>query len=636
VVHLEDKERDAEQVAAALAQDGMRHTYTRVTTLESLRAHLERGTCDVVLASNAVQGVAEGDAMALVARHGAGVPFIVVMTPTGDHRAVDALWSGAWDVVLKDRLERLGFSLRRTLRGARVRSAPAEEATPTEVSEVTRFLLETSRDAVLRLDAQARVQYANPSASQLFSPDAAQPLGCHVTALAPGPLGERWVEALDHVLHRQAPATLAGFLENREHEPQLEIRLIPVRGGSGAWAMGRLVTAADAEDRAGRPEARSPGPEALQAVEAAVGVVATELRRPVDAAARAARNALATVAADHPARAEVEAAARGAHVALDLLGQLQGFARCQELTPAPVEVTQALRRVADRAGATIQVEMRHGPDVGQVFMDPAQLERALDHVVQNAVEAMPGGGRLVVQTRRIVLAPESQVNGGTLAPGTYVLVAVSDAGRGIPGEIQERVFQPFFTTQEPPHGRGLGLCFVRGFVNQSGGKVVIHSEEGQGTTVQLYLPCQRTGQAPTTNAPPVAPAAGTERVVLVVDDDDACRRAMVRLLRCGGFVVLEAASAETALEVFRSQPGRVGAVVTDFSLPGKNGVDLAKDLRVLRPGLRVLMCSGYGEAAPELKQVEPGTLEVLAKPFESAEFKARVASLFGPEGGSPT
>jgi signal transduction histidine kinase/ActR/RegA family two-component response regulator len=318
------------------------------------------------------------------------------------------------------------------------------------------------------------------------------------------------------------------------------------------------------------------------------------------------------------------AALRGA----ELTQRLLAFARKQALDPKVVDLDQLVAGVdamlRRTLGEHIEIKLIRGASLWPALVDQGQLENALLNLCVNARDAMPRGGRLTIETENALLDTEYADGQLDVAPGAYVLLAVSDTGEGIAPENLKRVFEPFFTTKETGKGTGLGLAMVYGFVKQSAGHVAIYSEPGQGTTVKIFLP-----RAAVAGEAPVVPAAeqpigGGHESILLVEDDDGVRRQAHAQLRSLGYRVIEATDAPSALALIE-QHEDLDLLFTDVVMPGgMNGRALADAAHLLRPGLRVLFTSGYTESAiVHHGRLDPGAL-LLSKPYRRGQLDRAV------------
>jgi nitrogen-specific signal transduction histidine kinase/CheY-like chemotaxis protein len=325
----------------------------------------------------------------------------------------------------------------------------------------------------------------------------------------------------------------------------------------------------------------------------------------------------------------VAAAKDASRRAATLTQRLLAFSRQQPLQPKIIDpnrlvhgLVEMLRRMI---GERIRIETALGFDTGLVHADPTELENALLNLVVNSRDAMPDGGKITLETARLC--------GNTVVEGSsdgnseqYVLITVKDDGTGMDSETLAKAFDPFFTTKEIGRGTGLGLSQVYGFVQQSGGQVVIDSQPGLGTEIKIYLPRlpEDAEELESEDEKPVsAERKGTE-TVLVVEDDDAVRAYCTEVLREYGYHVLEAPNAGAALEILDRQSD-VRLIVTDIGLPGAmNGRQLSDEARRRRPALKVVLTTGY-TGDPTIHAGRLGrSVSLMAKPFGFVELTRKV------------
>ena len=327
------------------------------------------------------------------------------------------------------------------------------------------------------------------------------------------------------------------------------------------------------------------------------------------------------------------AAAQGAATrAAALTHRLLAFSRRQTLEPKPVDANRLIGGLQDLVGRTvgpsIKVAVIGDAGLWPTLVDANQLENALLNLCINARDAMPDGGKLVIETANRDL-DERGARMRDLPAGSYVSVCVTDTGTGMPPEVIARAFDPFFTTKPLGQGTGLGLSMVYGFVRQSGGQVRIHSQPGHGTTVCLFLPRHGASADPESagGTGDTGLLAGQGETVLVVDDEPTVRMLVSDVLEELGYATVEAEDGAAGLEILRSDK-RIDLLVTDVGLPGgMNGRQVADAGRVLRPSLRVLFITGYAEnAALGGGQLEAG-MQVLTKPFAMDDLTRRIRDL---------
>ncbi len=340
------------------------------------------------------------------------------------------------------------------------------------------------------------------------------------------------------------------------------------------------------------------------------------------------------VGKESPSLRYVEMGQTATKRAAALTHRLLAFSRQQALAPKVVRVNQLIggfeELIRRSIGPQVTLEVVAGISVWPVLVDPSQLENALLNLCINSRDAMPDGGRLVVETANRSL-DERTASSEQMLPGQYVSISVSDDGTGMPPEVLARAFDPFYTTKPLGVGTGLGLSMVYGFARQSGGQARIYSEVGGGTTVCVYLP-RYVGDIPAeleaAQTPPPVDTVGRGETVLVVDDEASVRQLMVETLREMGYHVLEADSGLRAMEVLQANAASVDLLVTDVGLPGgMNGRQVADAARTVRPDLKVLFVTGYAENAVLSHGHLPTGMQVLTKPFELQVFGQKVQTL---------
>ncbi len=328
---------------------------------------------------------------------------------------------------------------------------------------------------------------------------------------------------------------------------------------------------------------------------------------------------LRRLGADPKSRRDVELIQHTTLRAAALTRQLLAFSRKQVLQPKVLSLNSA---VTDSAamfrrliGEDINLVVVPGAGLDRVKADPTQLEQILINLAINARDAMPQGGRLVIETANVDLG-DAFVSGHLGSrPGPHVMLSVSDSGGGMSPEVQARAFEPFFTTKEKSNGTGLGLATVYGIVKQHDGYIELKSALGEGTTVSIYLP--RVEEPAAVAEPERAPAAapGGSETILLVEDEDEVRELAREILEASGYTVIDAGSGAEALRVCRQHPDRVHLLLTDVVMPGMSGRELARQVATLRPETKVVYTSGYtDDALGHHGVLEPGII-LLEKPF---------------------
>jgi signal transduction histidine kinase len=329
----------------------------------------------------------------------------------------------------------------------------------------------------------------------------------------------------------------------------------------------------------------------------------------------------------------LEGAVQGGRRAAMLTQRLLAFSRRQPLAPTPVDVNKLVVGMSDllsrTLGESIKVEVVLAGGLWRVLADENQLESALLNLAVNARDAMPGGGKLTIETANAHLDEAYARAEEEVTAGQYVLLAVTDTGCGMARDVLAKVFEPFFTTKGIGQGTGLGLSQVYGFIKQSGGHTKIYSEVGEGTTIKIYLPrlAVAAREASETLAAVSPPKGNGAERVLVVEDEEGVRALSVQILRDLGYAVLEAADGAEALRVLEREP-RIDLLFTDVGLPnGMTGRQLSESARHLRPHLKVLFTTGYARnAIVHDGRLDPG-VELIGKPFAAADLALRVRAI---------
>lgn len=316
------------------------------------------------------------------------------------------------------------------------------------------------------------------------------------------------------------------------------------------------------------------------------------------------------------------AAERGAK----LTDQLLSFSRRQRLEPKTLDLNETVASMRDllqsTMGGSIRIDTTLAPGLWAALVDPTQLELAVLNLAINARDAMQVGGTLSVSTCNRSLGPPCYPEEPSV--GDYVEICVKDTGSGMSTEVRAKAFEPFFTTKEVGKGSGLGLSQVLGFAKQSGGGVKIESQEGTGTSINIYLPRAHAKASSTTSLATVSdikpPRSGT---ILVVDDDNAVREVTAALLRELGYRVIEIGSGGAALDVI-AQDGNIDLLLIDFAMPGMSGAEVARRVRAQRPSLPILFVTGF---ADRTALADVSEAEIISKPFVDDELaeKIRVA-----------
>ncbi len=331
--------------------------------------------------------------------------------------------------------------------------------------------------------------------------------------------------------------------------------------------------------------------------------------------------------------AAIKATYRGA----ELTERLLAFSRQQILQPENIDVntvvTETINLLIRTLGETIEIEFQPTPDLWSTWIDRTQLESALVNLSINARDAMPNGGRLTIETANVVVDSDATAGKADFFPGQYVMLSIRDDGIGMPADVLNRVFEPFFSTKAVGAGTGLGLSMVYGFVKQSNGHTEILSGEGHGTTVKVYFPRYRQESFQTEkNADSAADLPAGRESILVVDDEIGVRQGLASLLSQLGYHLLEAENGQAALNVLEEN-SHIDLILSDVVMPGAvDGPTLAQLVADRRPDIKVLLMSGYVQSAL-MRNVRPD-MEVISKPFDHSMLAQKIRQVLDRPGAT--
>jgi len=339
--------------------------------------------------------------------------------------------------------------------------------------------------------------------------------------------------------------------------------------------------------------------------------------------------ALMSLAEDDPLKRDLKEIKQGRKTRRRFDPPLLAFSRKQILQPVVLDlnelITGFVKMLERLIGEDVELETVLAPGLRRVEADPGQMEQVIMNLVINARDAMPGGGKLTIETGNTDLDEGyAREHGAELQPGPYVMFGVSDVGTGMDDKTKSLIFEPFFTTKEEGKGTGLGLSSVYGIVKQSGGYIWVYSEPGEGTTFKIYLPAVE-GEATEVQKEQTShhDLTGAE-TILIVEDDDALRKLACEILEPQGYTVLEAQNGIEALRVSEAHGDRIHLMIADVVMPKMGGRELAEHLRPLRPEMKVIYMSGYTDNAIVNHGVLNPEIEFLQKPITSARLKRRV------------
>lgn len=601
MLFVEDSEDDARLVVEELRRGGFEPSWKRTETEEDFRAGLS-AALDVIICDYTLPCFSGPAAIRTLCKSGLDVPLIVVSGAVGEETAVECMKAGASDYLVKDRLGRLGSAVRRVVEERRLR----REKEYTERS---------LREAQKRLE---RVASTSPTVSYLLEIRGNTFLPVWVGDNVVGLTGFDAVEALrpdwwsnqiNPEDHDQVVKEMARLFEKGRLVQEYQFRR---KDGSLFWMRDeqRLL-----HNESGVPveivgswsditERKSLEAQLWQAQKMeSIGRLAAGVAHDFN-------NMLAVIQGNASlllmaGNLKEDKSADYAHQiclaterAATLVRQLLTFSRKQVMQPQHVQMNEIignLKKMLERMlNEDVALHVNSTPGLPMIHADVGMMEQVLMNLAVNSRDAMPGGGRLVIETAAVVIDKAYQeLNPGT-PTGDYICVSVSDTGCGIPQENLSRIFEPFFTTKEVGKGTGLGLATVYGIVRQHGGWIKVYSETNQGTVFRIYLPVSTAAEKKPEDSVTERPICGGHETILLVEDEPQLRALVRNILERYGYRVLEADSGQAALDVWGEHAGKIDLLLTDMVMPGGlTGKELAERLRVASPSLNVIYSSAY-------------------------------------------
>jgi PAS domain S-box-containing protein len=519
---------------------------------------------------------------------------------------------------------------RQALESLAALNATLEERVARQSAERDR-LWQTSQDLLAVIDAHGIFQSANPAWTSVLGWHPDDVVGSNFTFFSHPEDRLRSGAALAQAVHAKLPV--------------LEVRTLH-KDGSYRWvawiaspenglvyATGRHITAEKqaAIDLASVQEALRQS-QKMEAVGQLTGGIAHDFNNML-AVVMGSLELLGRRLAGSDARSQryLDAAADSARRASLLTQRLLAFSRQQPLQPEAIDANRLVAGMSDllrhSLGTDVRLETVLAGGLWRTFADPNQLENVVLNLAVNARDAMPGGGRLTIETQNAHLDDHYVAVHPGVTAGQYVLIAVTDTGAGMPADVIDKAFDPFFTTKPVGKGTGLGLSQVYGFVKQSGGHVKIYSELGQGTTIKIYLQrlmdSAERKESVRADDDPLQPHGDSREVILVVEDEPAVRRFSVEVLGELGYKVFEAEGAAAALRILDAHP-EIVLLFTDVVMPDTNGAKLAQEARRRRPDLKILFTTGYTRNAVVHNGVLDPGVEMIGKPFTLDALAAKI------------
>jgi PAS domain S-box-containing protein len=561
------------------------------------------------------------------------IPVIVLTGLADDAISVQAVECGAQDYLVKGRID--GPMLFRAIRYAIGRKR--QEGVLRQNEERYRAVTHSATDAIISADSAGNIVHWNQGAETIFGYSGAEVIGQPATLLMPSCFQEGHLAGMARMRAGGESHVLGKVVEMEG--VRKDGSKCPVELSLSAWlvddlryytAIIRDVTERKrAEEEKGKLQAQLQQAMKMEAVGRLAGGVAHDFNNLLTVITGYSELLLQKIGKESPMHGEVEQIQRAGERAALLTRQLLAFSRKQIIEPKvldlnllTVDVGKMLVRLI---GENIDLKTVPGKNVGKVKVDSGHFEQVLINLAVNARDAMPDGGSLLIETANVELDEAYCAQRPyQIAPGRYVMLAVSDTGCGMTGETSKHIFEPFFTTKATGQGTGLGLSMIYGAVKQAGGSIEVYSEVGKGTTVKIYLPRVEgeTVEQEKDDQPTVL-LGGTE-TVLLTEDEEIVRKMCFRILGDLGYKVLQAGNGAEAIALAHGYGDRIDLLLTDVVMPGMNGAELARQLVVRHPEMKVLFTSGYTHDAISRHGVLDEGVSFIGKPYTPSALARKV------------
>jgi PAS domain S-box-containing protein len=635
ILYLEDDPRDADLVQEALEAEGIICQVTRVETQADFIASLEQGGFGVILADYALPSFDGLSALLIAQQRWPHVPFIFVSGTLGEEVAVESLKIGATDYVRKTLLSRIVPSVQRALREARERMELSCAAVALRRSEA--YLAEAQR-----LSHTGSFGWNVSSGEIYWSDETYRMVGFDRSTKPTFELVYQRIHPDDRAFVQQIldcafrDGTDVDF-EHRLLMPDGSVKYVrvlakAVRDESGNLEyIGAGIDLTDqkwAQAERERLEQRLRQAEKMEAVGRLAGGIAHDFNGVLAGVYAYGEMLVEEAPAGSPLKRYAQNVLTAASRGREIVEQILTYSRSQHVKREPVDIAHVVAEALELIRGSIPMGIRLGANGSEstlvVTGDATRLHQVVMNLCSNAIQAMSGDGSLHVALEAENLSTERALSHGTLRPGRYVRLTVEDNGSGMDEATVSRIFEPFFTTKQAGQGTGLGLSLVYAIVTDSGGAIDVKSAPEQGSTFTIYLPHSPVALI-TAEVATAASHRGHGERVLLIDDEAPVLAAIAEVLSRLGYEAVSFSDSHAALAAFEATPERFDVVVTDETMPGLTGTELARALRSHRPDLPIVLVSGYTGAIPTQQALAIGVSELLSKPIQSHEMATTLA-----------
>jgi two-component system cell cycle sensor histidine kinase/response regulator CckA len=611
----DDSDDDCTLTIRELRRQGYDTSYVRVEGERALREALRDPSFEIVLSDWSMPSFDALAVLSIVREVAVDLPVVIISGTVGEETAVDALLAGASDFLVKGKLSRLGPAIERELRQRSARAAQRDAETALHASELRFKRLWDSGIVGLSVsDLSGVLLEGNDTLLAMTGHPRADLAAGKLSAMSLTP--PEWHRDGIQALARLRAGEAAGPWE--QEYLRRDGSRVPVLVATAALEDDRSIAITlDLTERK-RLEEQFRQAQKMEAIGALAGGVAHDFNNLLTVILSYAHFVLAGGEATPAVADDVDKIRLAGERAVDLTRQLLAFSRKQMLRPRSIDMNQLVGnmvKLLERViGESVQLSILPGVAVGTIHADPSQVEQIVMNLAVNARDAMPDGGKLVIETSNVELDELYAARHHDVRAGRYVLLSFEDTGSGIDAATRERMFEPFFTTKEQGKGTGLGLSTVYGIVRQSGGHIVVRSQVGEGTMFEVFLPRSDAALVEEEQPPSARHTLRGTETILLVEDEEQLRVVVRTILRRLGYVVLDASNGGEAFLISQDHRGEIDLMITDVVMPHLSGRVLAERLKAQRPHMKVLFMSGYTDDAVLSAGVGP-EVDFLAKPI---------------------
>ncbi|MEO8430842.1 MAG: response regulator [Acidobacteriota bacterium] len=624
ILLVEDNPGDARLLREELADSKTAFEIRHVARLDESLVSLTQFPVDLVLLDLNLPDSSGFETFIRMQSHADGIPVVVLSGLKDEDIGVQSVQSGAQDYLVKGQIP--PGLLERTIRYALERARSSAEVRKSE--ERYREFFDEDLAGAFIASAEGKMLACNPALARMFGyASVGDALDRSVGSYFPT-IGEAYA-MLERIRVEKKLLNHEFTLRRVDGKPVHTIgNLIGAFDAAGTLYEIKGYLVDDSERRQLEEELRQS--QKMESIGRLAGGVAHDFNNLLTVILGYTDALLEDAAPDAPHRADLTEIQNAGERAAALTRQLLTFSRRQVLQPRLLDLSDLVARVQGMLerllGDDIEVVARLDAGVGLIRADASQIEQVVLNLCVNARDAMPGGGTLTIETRRVRVdgSPGSPARVG---PGNYAVLSVSDTGHGIEPDVLPKLFEPFFTTKKLGEGTGLGLSTVYGTVKQSNGDITVETAVGIGSVFRVYLPViEEATVADATTPAPVERVVGSE-TILLVEDEEGVRRITSRLLQARGYEVLEAADGLEAIGICERHEGTIDLLITDMMMPRMNGRDLSLRIQTLRPDIRVLFVSGYTADSQIRAEIEQAGKAFLQKPVAQSLFQDTVRHL---------